>query len=237
MKTVASEILEGLAEFDSATVQNAAAIVYGGYISAHIDYSGPDLKPYLWNQDGSGKAVVGYAMTSTWMPIHGIDGRSQEPYGRWEYYDAIAHTDAPTIVVQQDIDIPRRRAAILGDEMAHQMSALGAVGAVVDGNARDIPGINRSGLSLWATGRVPGHASFAMIDHGVPVVVAGLRILPGDILVCDGDGVTRVPVNIAEDVLKTAAEVRAKEGAGFAYFSKPNFSIEDWETYKASVGS
>ena len=128
------------------------------------------------------------------MPIHGIDGRSQEPNGRWEYYDAIAHTDAPTIVVQQDIDTPSRRAAVLGDEMAHQMSALGAVGAVVDGNARDIPGINRAGLSLWATGRVPGHAYFAMIDHSVPVGVAGLRILPGDILVCDGDGVTRVPV-------------------------------------------
>ena len=51
-------------------MQNAAAIVYGGYVSEHINYSGPDLKPYLWDQDGSGKAVVGYAMISTWMPLH-----------------------------------------------------------------------------------------------------------------------------------------------------------------------
>ena len=65
LKTVAPEILEGLAEFDSATVQNAAAIVYGGYISEHIDYSGPDLNPYLYDLDGSGRATVGYAMTST----------------------------------------------------------------------------------------------------------------------------------------------------------------------------
>ena len=108
-------------------------------------------------------------MTSTWAPINGVGGRSQEPSGRWEYYDAIAHLEAPTIVVQQDIDTPNRRAAILGDEMAHQMSALGAVGVVVDGNARDIPGIDRAGISLWATGRVPGHAYFAMIDHSIPV--------------------------------------------------------------------
>ena len=234
MKTVAPEILEGLAEYDPATVQNAAAIVYGGYISEHIDYSGPDLKPYLWNRDGSGKAVVGYAMTSTWKPINGIDGQSQEPSGRWEYYDAIAHLDAPTIVVQQDIDTPRRRAAILGDEMAHQMAALGTVGVVVDGNARDMPGINRAGLSLWATGRVPGHAYFAMTDHSIPVVAAGLRILPGDILVCDGDGITRVPVDVAEDVLNQCAEVRQREGTGFTYFSNPNFSISDWETYKTN---
>ena len=234
MKTVAPEILNGLAEYDSATVQNAAAIVYGGYISEHVDYSGPDLKPYLWDQDGSGKAVVGYAMTSTWMPIHGIDGRSQEPSGRWEYYDAIARRNAPTIVVQQDIDIPSRRAAVLGDEMAHQMSALGAVGAVVDGNARDIPGINRAGLSLWATGRVPGHAYFAMIDHSIPVDVAGLRILPGDILVCDGDGVTRVPVDVAEDVLTQCAEVRERESSTFAHFTKPDFTLQDWENYRPS---
>ena len=231
MKTVAPEIIDGLAEYDSATVQNAAAIVYGGYISAHIDYSGPDLKSYLWNQDGSGKAVVGYAMTTTWMPLHGTP---QEPHERLEYLDAIAYTDAPTILVQQDIDIPSRRAAIIGDEMAHQMAALGAVGAVVDGNARDIPGIKRAGLSLWATGRVPGHASMAMIDLGVPVVVAGLRILPGDILVCDGDGVTRVPVDVAEDVLKQCAEVRERESLTFAHFSKPDFTLQDWEDYSPS---
>ena len=44
LKMVDPEVLEGLAEFDSATVQNAAAIVYGGYISAHNDYTGPDLE-------------------------------------------------------------------------------------------------------------------------------------------------------------------------------------------------
>ncbi len=75
-----------------------------------------------------------------------------------------------------------------------------------------------------------------MIDHSIPVAAAGLRILPGDILVCDGDGVTRVPVDVAEDVLKTAAEVREREGKGFAYFSKLGFSVEDWEGYKAGLG-
>ena len=232
LKTVEPEILDGLAEFDSATVQNAAAIVYGGYVEAHIDYSGPDLNPYLYDLDDSGKPTVGYALTSTWMPLH---EPSQEIAGRLDFMDSIAYANAPVIVVQQDIDLPPRRGAIIGDGMAYQMRALGAVGAVTDGNARDVPGIKKAGLALWATGRVPGHGPFNLIDHDVPIDVAGLRILPGDILVCDGDGVTRVPVDVAEDVLKTAAEVRTKEGAGFAYFSKPGFSIEDWEAYKAGM--
>ena len=234
LKTVSPEIIDGLADYDSATVQNAAAIVDGGYVSAHIDYSGPDLRPYLWDVDGSGKAVVGYAVTSTWMPLH---GPSDDPNERSDLLDSIARANAPTIVVQQDIDIPSRRGAIIGDEMAHQMAALGAVGAVVDGNARDIPGINRAGLSLWATGRVPGHARFSFIDHGIPVDVAGLRILPGDILACDGDGVTRISVDVAADVLKQCAEVRERESKTFAYFSKPDFTLRDWEDYKMHGGS
>ena len=234
LKTVAPEIIDGLADYDSATVQNAAAIVYGGYVSAHIDYSGPDLKPYIWDEAGTGKAVVGYAVTSTWMPLH---GPSDDPNERSDLLDSIARANAPTIVVQQDIDVPSRRGAIIGDEMAHQMAALGAVGAVVDGNARDIPGINRAGLSLWATGRVPGHARFSFIDHGIPVDVAGLRILTGDILVCDGDGVTRISVDVAADVLKQCAEVRERESKTFAYFSKPDFTLRDWEDYKMHGGS
>ena len=232
LKTVAPEILEGLAEYDSATVQNAAAIVYGGYVEAHIDYSGPDLNPYLYDLDGSGKPTVGYAMTSTWMPLH---EPSQEIAGRLDYMDAIAYSNAPVIVVQQDIDLPPRRGAIIGDGMAYQMRALGAVGAVTDGNARDVPGIEKAGLALWATGRVPGHGPFNLIDHDLPVDVAGLRILPGDILVCDGDGVTRLSVDVAADVLRQCAEVREREGAGFEYFQKPGFSIEDWEAYKAGL--
>ena len=230
LKTVAPEILEGLADYDSATVQNAAAIVYGGYVAEHIDYSGPDLNPYLYDLDKSGKATIGYAMTSTWMPLH---EPAQDLAGRFDYMDSIAYANAPTIVVQQDIDLPPRRGAIIGDGMAYQMRALGAVGAVTDGNARDVPGIKNAGLALWATGRVPGHGPFNLIDHNLPVDVAGLRILPGDILVCDGDGVTRLSVDVAQDVLKQCAEVREREGKTFAYFSKPDFTLDDWETYKS----
>ncbi len=232
LKTVAPEIIEGLAGFDSATVQNAAAIVYGGYVSEHVDYSGPDLKGYLYDLDGSGKPTVGYALTSTWMPLH---EPAQDIAGRLDYMDSIAYSNAPVIVVQQDVDLPARRGAIIGDGMAYQMRALGAVGAVTDGNARDVPGIKDAGLALWATGRVPGHGPFNLIDHDLPVDVAGLRILPGDILVCDGDGVTRLSVDVAEDVLKQCAEVRAREGEGFKYFQKPGFSTDDWEAYKARM--
>ena len=179
-------ILEAFAEYDSATVQNAAILVRG-YVPEGVDYTGPDLRKLA---GGPESVKVGYAMTSTWMPLN--EPRI-DPTDRNGFWDSIGESDAPIIAVLKDIDHPAFRGAIIGDGMAYIMKALGAIGAVVDGNARDIPGIEQAGLDTWATGRVPGHGPFSMIEHGIDVDIAGLAISPGDILVCDGDGVTRVP--------------------------------------------
>ena len=63
--TVNPAILETLASFDSATVQNAAVVVRG-YVPESHDYSGPELR----HMSASHRTTVGYAVTSTWMPLH-----------------------------------------------------------------------------------------------------------------------------------------------------------------------
>ena len=226
MKTIDQSILDTLAEYDSATVQNAGILVRG-YVQANDDYTDPSIREYISPGD---KPAVGYALTSTWTPL---SGEESDGYLRTDYFDSIAKANVPVIVVQQDIDKPANRGAIIGDGMAFQMKALGAVGALVDGNARDIPGIEQAGLPLWATGRVPGHGPFNMIEHEVTVTVASLTIKPGDILVCDADGATRVSVDEAADVAKMCAEVSAKEGALHKFFSVPNFTLDNWEEWKS----
>ena len=226
MKTVDQSILDALAEYDSATVQNAGILVRG-YIHEDDDYTDPSIREYI---SPGAKPAVGYALTSTWVPLNEPAAVNVD---RNDYFDSIARANAPVIVVQQDIDKPSRRGAIIGDGMAYQMKALGAVGALIDGNVRDVPGIEQAGLPLWATGRVPGHGPFNMLEHEIPVTVASLRIAPGDILVCDADGATRVPIDEAADVAKMCAEVRAKEGALHRYFSVPDFTSDKWEAWKS----
>lgn len=204
MKTIDKSILDTLAEYDSATVQNAGILVRG-YIHADDDYTDPSIQEYI---SPGAKPAVGYAFTSTWTPISGSDSSG---YARTDYFDSIAKANVPVIVVQQDIDKPSKRGAIIGDGMAYQMKALGVVGALIEGNVRDVPGIADAGLPLWGTGRVPGHGPFNMLEHEVPVVVASLRIAPGDILVCDSDGVARVAIDEAADVAKMCAEVRDRK--------------------------
>jgi regulator of RNase E activity RraA len=220
IKAVDPKILQTLGEYDSATAQNAAILVRG-YIPEAQDYTGPSLK-HLSREP---KCVVGYAVTSTWMPLHQPLRQTEDKHA---FYDAVADVKEPVVAVLQDIDVPPGRGAIMGDGMAYTMKALGTVGVVAEGNARDLPGIEKAGMPLWASGQVPGHGPFNLIQHDVIVTVAGLRILPGDILVCDGDGVTRVPVEIAKDVATACAEVRTKESAVHKYFSSPDFSIEKW---------
>lgn len=230
MKTVDQSILDTLAEYDSATVQNAGILVRG-YIHEDNDYTDPSVREYISPGE---KPSVGYALTSTWTPLTAPADGADSRYARTDYFDSIARANVPVIVVQQDIDKPVRRGAIIGDGMAYQMAALGAVGALVDGNARDVPGIRAAGLPLWATGRVPGHGPFNMIEHEIQVTVASLKINPGDILVCDSDGATRVPVEEATDVARMCAEVRAKEGVLHKYFAGKSFTADQWEEFKTS---
>jgi regulator of RNase E activity RraA len=226
MKTIDQSILDTLAEYDSATVQNAGILVRG-YVHADDDYTDPSIQEYI---SPGAKPAVGYALTSTWTPITGSDSSG---YARTDYFDSIAKANFPVIVVQQDIDKPSNRGAIIGDGMAYQMKALGAVGALIEGNVRDVPGIADAGLPLWGTGRVPGHGPFNMIEHEISVTVASLRIHPGDILVCDADGATRVSVDEAADIAKMCAEVRAKEGGLHRFFSVPDFTLDNWAEWKA----
>ncbi|MBI4220566.1 MAG: RraA family protein [Chloroflexi bacterium] len=223
LKKVPAKVLEALGEFDSATVQNAAILVRG-YAPASVDYSGPSLSCLIPELT----PVVGYAVTAELTPI-----TPREDPADWnDYYDSMAYAGAPTIAVLKDVDPTPRRGAIMGDGMAYRHRALGCVGVVVDGNARDVPGIKKAGCALWATGRVPGHGPFNIVRHGVPMVAAGLYVEPGDILVCDSDGVTRVPIDIASDVARKAGEVRRKEAALHRYFSAPGFSLEKYEAWK-----
>ena len=228
MLTVDRSVLEQLAQSDSATVQNAGILVRG-YIPAKHDYTGPELNCML----PSFGTLVGYAMTAELMPLN---ADTVEEDLRIDYYDSIARAGVPTIAVLKDVDEPAGRGAIIGDGMCYQLRALGCIGVVADGSARDVPGIRRAGVGLWATSRVPGHGPFKTVRHGGPVKVAGLKINQGDILVCDADGVTRVPVDMAAEVARKVEEVRQTEAALHRYFRQPGFNLDSWDKWKDAQG-
>lgn len=102
--------------------------------------------------------------------------------------------------------------AVCGDRVAGMAKNQGAVALVIDGMARDTPGIRGVGLPFFCRGITPN--SCAASGPGVvgePVVLGGVTVNPGDIVVGDCDGVVVVPLAIAERVADRLDKVKVAE--------------------------
>jgi 4-hydroxy-4-methyl-2-oxoglutarate aldolase len=102
------------------------------------------------------------------------------------------------------------RSALFGELMATDAVNQRLAGLVVQGPVRDIAGIDELGFPVWCTGTAPGQAAkAAVVSVGLPVVVGGVLVAPGDQVIADRDGVVVVP---AAEWPALQAEVAALTG-------------------------
>jgi len=89
----------------------------------------------------------------------------------------------------------------------------GLAAAVVDGGIRDLDDIERHRFPVFATSvALRGPAGrYRSVAAGVPIDCAGVRVVPGDVVVAGRDGVVCVPRSAAADVARIAAEVDQRE--------------------------
>ena len=105
------------------------------------------------------------------------------------------------------------RYALWGELMSTRAIQLEATGAVVDGYHRDTSGILRLGFPTFSYG---GYAQDQaprgkVIDFRVPLEIGGVRVMPGDIVFGDLDGVCVIPRAAEEEVFRKALEKVQKE--------------------------
>jgi 4-hydroxy-4-methyl-2-oxoglutarate aldolase len=102
--------------------------------------------------------------------------------------------------------------ALIGDLLATQAQAHGAVAILNDAAVRDSEELVAMGLPVW-TRWVRSHgatkSSIGALD--VPVVVGGQEIRPGDLVVLDADGATVVTMQRAEEILRAARQREENE--------------------------
>jgi 4-hydroxy-4-methyl-2-oxoglutarate aldolase len=102
-----------------------------------------------------------------------------------------------------------RPIAIMGDLLATQAKARGAVAVLIDASVRDVEEIAGIGLPVWARWvRVAGAAKDIAGSIGEPVTVGGAPIRQGDVLVLDADGVAVIEHERVDEVL-AASRARA----------------------------
>ncbi|MCC6626450.1 MAG: ribonuclease activity regulator RraA [Chloroflexi bacterium] len=105
------------------------------------------------------------------------------------------------------------RAGSLGNILATRIKQRGAAGIVTDGAFRDTPSIQAIDLPTYARGQHP-NISFTIhhpVAINVPIGCGGVAVLPGDVVVGDAEGVIIIPLAVAAEVARDAAEQERKE--------------------------
>jgi regulator of RNase E activity RraA len=105
--------------------------------------------------------------------------------------------------------------AASGELFAGEASRAGLAGIVIDGWCRDLRGIRRVGLPVFARGATPMAGTMtgpAVV--GEPLRFGGVEVRAGDIVFGDDDGMVIAPSEQLAAVLAKAEEIERTEAAG-----------------------
>jgi 4-hydroxy-4-methyl-2-oxoglutarate aldolase len=200
---LADEVLRRLGKYDTPTICNVLELFDirprdTGYTDARIRACFPTLPP-----------MVGYAATVTFRASRAPAGQT-EYVGLAEQVARLAELPRPAVVVFQDLDQPSV-AATFGEVMCATYKAFGAAGLVTSGTGRDLEQVEALRFPCFTAGTVASHGYCRFEAVDVPVEVGGLPIRPGDLLHGDRNGITSIPVELAEAVADACPEFAAAE--------------------------
>jgi 4-hydroxy-4-methyl-2-oxoglutarate aldolase len=170
--------------------------------------------------------MVGYAATyqvrSADPPVLGNSIAERNDW--WKH---ITSMPAPRVVVFQDIDEVPGTGAFLGKVHVNVLKALSCVGAVTNGAARELPGIEASGFRVFA-GRIAISRSYVhIVRFGGPVEVGGLKIHPGDLIHGDRRGIITVPPDLAAELPAVAERITEEERQVIELSETPGVCFEE----------
>src|SRR5215217_3882832 len=135
---------------------------------------------------GLGMRLVGRARTCRYLMRRGPEGP----------HDPVARRTSPEIVLIESIGpgdvfcvdaLGVTTAGIIGDILSARLKANGALAAVINGVVRDSPYIAEVGLPVFSAGVHPSHSGrdLVAVDFDRPIDMAGVQVLPGDVLLID----------------------------------------------------
>ncbi|CAN5599527.1 ribonuclease activity regulator RraA [soil metagenome] len=197
-----------------STASLTTALFNRGIRTAHLHGVQP-VRPDL--------RLVGYAYTLRYIPM-------REDLGGDTTFD---NTTNPQRVSVEDVGpgdvlvIDARGeigAGVLGDILITRMQQRGVAGIVTDGAFRDTPSIREIELPTYSRASAPYMSSIIHhpVETNTPIGCGGAAIIPGDVIVGDGEGVVVLPRAMAGEIAREA-------------FEKEQY--EDWALKRIQTGS
>ncbi len=214
-----AEDLERLRQWDTPTICNALEVTNPqrrghGFTVRPLVAADPKLPP-----------ICGLARTGT-IRAAAPSGRpkEQDQATRLGWYEYVAKSSLPTVVVLQDLDDTPGTGAFWGEVHSAVHKALGAQGVVTNGSIRDLDML-APGFQLLAGMVNPSHAHVHLVAYGQEVSVHGMHVAHEDVIHADRHGAVVIP---AESVRKIPAAIELlsrREKVILDICRDPDFSV------------
>lgn len=207
--TLSPAVLDQLRKYDTPTICNVIELFdcrprNVGYMDKRIQACFPKMPP-----------MVGFASTATFRSSAAPSSGSV--YGSMtDQLKAFESLPGPAVVVFQDLDDPST-AATFGEVMCTTYQTFAAVGLITSGTGRDLDQVEALNFPCFTNGTCCAHGYCHIVDVHEPVHVGGVMIQPGELLHGDRNGVTTIPIDIAEAVANACEPYMAAEAIVLDY--------------------
>jgi 4-hydroxy-4-methyl-2-oxoglutarate aldolase len=221
-----AEQLEALKRYNTPTIANAIEVFnlrgrHLGFLPHQIRCLFPDLGP-----------IVGYAVTSV---TRADPPSAKGPDLNADYLRYVAAQPGPKIAVGQDLDNPPGLGAQFGEVNTTIHKKLGCIGHITDGCPRDLDEVHAMGFQLFGLNPCVSHAYVRLVDFGKPVKLAGVEVMPGELIHADKHGVCLIPMDCAHKLLDACAEVEALERPLLEHCRSDAFDLEEYIRLRSAM--
>lgn len=211
------ELFAGLRVADVTDGMDAAGLQGIGLMS-------PEIRPLWRDPEHYAHRFAGIAVTARYVPTQRPPAGRMETaaYDQWVadwYTEKSSEPFVPLLRKGSAVVIEDAEGADVGSIGSNNImfwKTKGCVGVVTSATARDTDEIITEKIPLYfkevGRGIRPGRNEIESVNR--PIVCGGVTVIPGDVIVADGEGVVVVPRAQAEEVARYARKILEGDKAG-----------------------